>query len=61
MKVAVLFATFCCASAFGLHGVATNSPVKKVGFAGNHKSMVQAVDIHGNRMSNMVSPDLFES
>jgi hypothetical protein len=56
MKVAsatLLLATFCCASAFGLNGPAKTSVRKNVGIAANHKSsMVQPIDIQGNRLSS---------
>jgi hypothetical protein len=56
MKVAsatLVLATFCCASAFGLHGPAKTTVRKNVGISANHKSsMVQPIDIQGNRLSN---------
>ena len=52
----LVLATFCCASAFGLHGTGTTSAVKTLGaFAKSRQPMVQAVDIHGQRASTMVS------
>jgi hypothetical protein len=56
MKVAsatLLLATFCCASAFGLNGPAQTTVFKNGRIAANHKSsMVQPVDVQGNRLSN---------
>lgn len=55
MKVAsatLVLATFCCASAFGLHGPTKTSVLRKVGIAGTNKAMVQPIDIQGNRLSN---------
>jgi hypothetical protein len=58
MKTALTFilTTFCCASAFGLHGASTNSAVKNfAALRTNPKpAMVQAVDIHGQRSSATV-------
>lgn len=53
MKVTatLTLASLCCASAFGLHGVAT-STAKKVGYVGSNKPMVQAIDVTGQRLSN---------
>lgn len=57
MKIAatLFIATAWCTSAFGLHGATTSSAIKRVGFAAaNKKAMVQPIDIHGKRLSNMV-------
>jgi hypothetical protein len=57
MKVAsatLLLATFCCASAFGLHGPAT-AGIKNVGISAYQKPMVQAMDVQGNRLSSSTS------
>jgi hypothetical protein len=59
MKVATAFvvAMLSCASAFGLNGGARTSSVmrQQVGMTGSSKPMVQAVDIHGNRLGAAVS------
>jgi hypothetical protein len=55
----LILAPFCCAAAFGLHGPATTTSLKKNVFSGlkTQSPMVQAIDIHGGarQVTNMVS------
>jgi hypothetical protein len=56
MKTAIVLASFCCASAFGLHGASTSSAVKTLGFAKSKSPMVQAIDIHNGHHHQQVRP-----
>jgi hypothetical protein len=60
MKVAVVLASFCCASAFGLHGSKV-SHVKGLTGLTQGKPMVQPIQLQqrgsrGSAASNIVSP-----
>lgn len=62
MKAAttIVVATLWCASAFGLNGVTGSKVLKNSVVIASRKPMVQAVDIQGQRLSNMVSFGLFD-
>jgi hypothetical protein len=55
MKIATAFivSMLSCASAFGLHGANTATSMKRVGSLISTKPMVQAMDIHGNRLGSV--------
>jgi hypothetical protein len=51
MKFVLVLASFCCASAFGLH--AATSSVKTLGYGvtNSNKPMVQPIDVYGGVMT----------
>jgi len=57
VSTTLVLATFCCASAFGLHGARTSTVAKKsLAFvSGKKPAMVQAVDPQGQRLIGSVS------